>query len=284
MLVEDTAAFIERLEIQADEGDRHRRRMTRADLDVRTAQWEVHLAASAALEVERLIGLEHSPRRARSLERELGSIRRHLHSKRDELAASLARLDRLEAKARERAEHRRPHTTFRLHSNGYHVDCSVKRFVRLSATQLERPTYMLRYEARTWWWYLNRSWWDSGGLRPRVLAETVLRSDLERMLAADTQASARLALVGESATHNLQPVPDSLHLSVWSRHRGRCVDCGSVERVNFDRILATSRPSSETPRNFELRCQACRYRRDHNEARTRVGRARVDASLHQRFG
>ena len=182
------------------------------------------------------------------------------------------------------AETRRPHTTFRLHSNGHHVDFAVKRFVRLSATQLERPTYMRRCEARTWWWYLNRSWWDSSGLRPRELAETVLRSDLERMLAADTQASARLALVGESATHNLQPVPDSLHLSVWSRHRGRCVDCGSVERLNFDRILATSRPNSETPRNFELRCQACRYRRDHNEARTRVGRARVDASLHQRFG
>jgi hypothetical protein len=57
-----------------------------------------------------------------------------------------------------------------------------------------------------------------------------------------------------------------------------------MDRVNFDRILATSRPSSETPRNFELRCQACRYRRDHNEGRARVGRARVDANLLQRFG
>jgi hypothetical protein len=285
MLVEDSAAFVERLEVPAQGSDKHRRRAARAELEIQSGQWEVHLAASAALELERLIPREHSPRRVRILKRELGSIRRHLHAKREELEASMARLDRLEAKARADLARRQPHVMFRLHSAGRHVDCSEQRFGRLSATQLRRPVFVTKCDGRAWWWYLNRCWWDDDNLRSRELEDVVLRRDLERVFQADTRARARIAVLGEAAEADGGPaVPDSLHLSVWSRHRGRCVDCGSAERVNFDRIMATSRRSSETPRNFELRCQTCRDRRDHNEGRARVGSARVNAVPYPRFG
>ena len=284
MLVEDTAAFVERLEVTPDVGTRHRRRMARADLAVHAGQLEVHLAASAALELERRIRTEISPRRVRSLERELRGIRRHLDSKRAELAASLARRDRLEAHVHELSQRRSPHVTFRLHSMGHHSGSSEKRFAQLSARQLQRPVRVLRSKRGIWWWYLNRCWWDPRGLRPSEVADLVLRADLERMRETDGQARTRLALVEGLGEAVDRPPPASLHLSIWSKHRGRCVDCGSTERVNFDRILATSRPNSETPQNFDLRCQSCRDRRDHNESRARVGRARVDADLYQRFG
>ena len=164
------------------------------------------------------------------------------------------------------------------------MDCSERRFGRLAATQLVRPVFVLEREGRAWWWYLNRCWWDDGSLRRRQLEDLVLRRDLQRMLESDALARARIAVLGETGGDERLPIPDSLHLSIWSRDRGRCVDCGSAERVNFDRIIATTKRRAATPRNFELRCQTCRERRDHNEGRARISRARVDAVPYRQFG
>jgi hypothetical protein len=285
MLVEDTTAFVERLEVATEGGGRLRRRVAGAELEVLGARFEVHLAESAVGELERLLGEEGSVRSARSLRRELGSIQKHLRAKQDELAFRLARLERLEAKAGAQAERRAPHVTFRLHSAGHHLTCSERGFGRLSARQLDRPVFVMKTDGRAWWWYLNRCWWEDGGMRSRALAELVLRRDLQRMLESDALTRARVAVLGEvEGPEEDLPVPDSLHLSVWSRYRGRCVDCGSAERVNFDRIIATSRRRPATARNFELRCQTCRDRRDHNAGRARIGRARVDAVGYQRLG
>jgi hypothetical protein len=271
MLVEDRAAFIERLEAQLDSGDRRRARLARRKHEVLVGRWEVHLAESAVLELERLLGEENSAQRLHSLQRELGSLRKHLRTKREELANNLARVDRLEAKVGGQAR-QETHVAFRLHSTPFYVDCSERRFGRLAAAQLQRPVFVMKRDGRAWWWYLNRTWWDDGKLRQRELAELVLRRDLQRMLENDAVARARISILGATEGPDELPVPDSLHLDVWSRHRGLCVDCGSSERVNFDRIIATER-RSDTPRNFEVRCQECRERREHNEGRARISRA-----------
>jgi hypothetical protein len=273
MLVEDRAAFVERLEVPGEGNDRLRRRASRIELEVLSAQWEVQLAESATIEIARRIRERQSDRHLRSLQREYGAMRKHLHAKQEELAADLARLGRIEAKSLAYAARHQPHVGFRLHSAGYHVDCSESRFASLAAKQMNEPVFVSKREGRAWWWYLNRCWWDDGKLRRSELAELVLRRDLQRMLEADALARARIAIFGETEGDEELPVPDSLHLSVWERYRGRCVDCGSDERVNFDKIIAGSERSPDTPRNFELRCQACRERREHNEGRARISRA-----------
>ncbi len=282
MLVEDRAAFVERLEVPAGGDDKHHLRLTRAKHDVLGARWEVRLAESAVLELERLLQEEESARRLRSLRRELGAMRKHLHTSQDELAVNLARLDRLETKVRDRTERSQPYVAFRLHSTPHYMDYSEGRFASLASTQLQRPVFVLNRDGRAWWWYLNRSWWDDGKLRRRQLADLVLRRDLQRMLEADALARARIAILGETEGPEELPIPDSLHLDVWSRHRGRCVDCGSSERVNFDRIIASTERRSDAPRNFELRCQNCRDRREHNEGRARISRA-ASAITYQRI-
>ena len=275
MLVEDSAAFVERLEVPAEGTDKLRRDVARAELAVQNARWEVHLAESAVLELTRLIRDEGIGARARSLQRDLRAMRKHLHTKQESFAAGVARVDRLQAELRAHAARHQPHVAFRLHSAGHHVDCSERRFGRLAASQLQRPVFVLKRQGRAWWWYLNRSWWVDGRVRRSRVAEAVLRRDLQQMLAADALARARIAILGETEGEEELPVPDALHLSVWSRHRGRCVDCGSDERVNFDKILATSESRSETPLNFDLRCQACRDRRAHNEGRARISKAQA---------
>lgn len=275
MLVEDSAAFVERLEVPADDTDRLRRDVARAELDVLNARWEVHLAESAVLELTRLVRDEGIGGRARSLQRDLRAMRKHLRGMQEALVAGVARVDRLEAEYRAHAARDKPYVAFRLHSAGHHVDCSERRFGRMAASQLQRPVFMLKRERRAWWWYLNRSWWVDSSVKRSKLSEAVLRRDLQQMLAADALARARIAILGETDGEEGLPVPDALHLSVWSRHRGRCGDCGSDERVNFDKILATSERGTETPLNFELRCQTCRDRRVHNEARARIGKAQA---------
>jgi len=278
MLVEDSAAFVERLEVPADGTDKLRRDVARAELDVLNARWEVHLAESAVLELTRLVRNEGINGRARSLQRDLRAMRKHLRGTHEALAAGVARVDRLEAEARAYAARHQPYVAFRLHSSGHHVDCSERRFGRLATSQLHRPVFLLKREGRAWWWYLNRSWWVHGSVRRSKLSDAVLRRDLQQMLAADALARARIAILGAAEGEEGLPVPDALHLSVWSRHRGRCVDCGSDERVNFDKILATSERRIETPLNFELRCQACRDRRTHNEGRARISKAQADVT------
>jgi hypothetical protein len=277
MLVEDSAAFVERLEVPADGADKLRRDVARAELTVQNARWEVHLAESAVLELTRLVRDEGIGGRARSLQRDLRAMRKHLRGKQETFAAGVARVDLLQAELRAYAARHQPYVAFRLHSAGHHVDCSERRFGRLAASQVQRPVFVLKREGRAWWWYLNRSWWVDGGVRRSKVAEAVLRRDLQLMLAADAVARARIAILGESEGKEGLPVPDALHLNVWSRHRGRCVDCGSDERVNFDKILATSERRA-TPLNFELRCETCRDRRTHNEGRARISRAHADVT------
>ena len=283
MLVEDRAAFVERLELLDEPKRKLQRRLKQAELDLLSARWEVHLAESAVLELERRMRGAGSERESRRLQRELGAIQRHLRAKKDDIASATTRVDRLDAKSRAQDARQRQLVAFRLHSAGHHLDCSEGRFASLAARQLQRPAFVLKRDGRAWWWYLNRSWWDDGKLQQSELAALVLRRDLQLMLASDAVARARIAIFGKTEGEEGLPVPDSLHLSVWSRDRGRCVECGSDERVNFDRIIATSVRRANSTRNFELRCQACRDRREHNEGRARIGKAWAETVLYERI-
>jgi hypothetical protein len=58
-----------------------------------------------------------------------------------------------------------------------------------------------------------------------------------------------------------QPIPERVRHEVWRRDQGRCVDCGSRERLEYDHIIPVSRGGSNTARNIELRCEACNRRK-----------------------
>jgi hypothetical protein len=58
-----------------------------------------------------------------------------------------------------------------------------------------------------------------------------------------------------------EAIPERVRHEVWRRDQGRCVDCGSRERLEFDHIIPVSRGGSNTARNIELRCEACNRRK-----------------------
>jgi multidrug efflux pump subunit AcrA (membrane-fusion protein) len=284
MLVQDTAAFIEQLEVQ-EIGRRARKRrvrVTHAEVDVLRAELQAQRADDALrkLASELAIARELDDARGeRSLVHEMTMLRARLRAARHDLHASRARLERLERAASSDVERERRARIFRLHSARHYLEFSERRFVRLAALQFERPMLVAKRDGRRWWWYLDRFWWDDEGLSAREVAALVTRGDRERTDRAAEVARTRASLFGEvlppDKEETFSPI---VRFAVWCRDRGRCVDCRSLLELEYVQIIPYSRGGSRWIKNVELRCAECRARRQRNTARTEVSRARIESA------
>lgn len=54
-----------------------------------------------------------------------------------------------------------------------------------------------------------------------------------------------------------EAIPESVRLFVWQRDEGRCVKCGSQEKLEFDHVIPVADGGSSTDRNVQLLCEAC---------------------------
>lgn len=54
-----------------------------------------------------------------------------------------------------------------------------------------------------------------------------------------------------------EPIPDRVKMFVWERDSGRCVSCGSREKLEYDHIIPLSLGGSNTARNIQLLCESC---------------------------
>ena len=52
-------------------------------------------------------------------------------------------------------------------------------------------------------------------------------------------------------------IPESVRLFVWQRDEGKCVKCGSQERLEFDHIIPVAEGGGNTARNVQLLCEPC---------------------------
>ena len=284
MLVQDTAAFIEQLEVQ-EIGRRARKRrvrVTHAEVDVLRAELQTQRADDALrkLASELAIARELDDARGeRSLVHEMTMLRARLRAARHDLHASRARLERLERAASSDVERERRARIFRLHSARHYLEFSERRFVRLAALQFERPMLVAKRDGRRWWWYLDRFWWDDEGLSARDVAALVTRGDRERTDRAAEVARTRASLFGEVLPPDKEETfSPTVRFAVWCRDRGRCVDCRSLLELEYVQIIPYSRGGSRWIKNVELRCAECRARRQRNTARTEVSRARIESA------
>lgn len=60
----------------------------------------------------------------------------------------------------------------------------------------------------------------------------------------------------EAETARRENIPDSVKLFVWQRDQGKCVKCGSKEKLEFDHIIPFAMGGSNTERNLQLLCEA----------------------------
>jgi hypothetical protein len=144
-------------------------------------------------------------------------------------------------------------------------DAELQRF--LDEFLLRRPAHMrpgLRFR-RVW----SREEVSSLGSR----LPSVIRAEFDAVFAvAEEPALASVATQAKPSVSDprevvvpqaarREAIPERVRHEVWRRDQGKCVDCGSRERLEFDHIIPISKGGSNTVRNLELRCEVCNRRK-----------------------
>lgn len=54
-----------------------------------------------------------------------------------------------------------------------------------------------------------------------------------------------------------ESIPKEVRLFVWQRDEGKCVECGSNAKLEYDHIIPVAEGGSSTERNIQLLCESC---------------------------
>lgn len=63
--------------------------------------------------------------------------------------------------------------------------------------------------------------------------------------------------INNEKTASRERISDEVKMYVWKRDNGKCVMCGSQEKLEFDHIIPLSMGGSNTARNIQLLCERC---------------------------
>lgn len=57
--------------------------------------------------------------------------------------------------------------------------------------------------------------------------------------------------------HKRELIPNNVKIFVWNRDKGKCVQCESNEKLEYDHIIPIIKGGSSTGRNIQLLCEKC---------------------------
>jgi hypothetical protein len=95
---------------------------------------------------------------------------------------------------------------------------------------------------------------------PQPVAEGIAQDNAIHLKEALERRGAKVKIkegVTRNGSSGREAIPAAVRREVWKRDEGRCVDCGSRERLEYDHIIAVANGGSNTARNIELRCESC---------------------------
>jgi hypothetical protein len=135
---------------------------------------------------------------------------------------------------------------------------NVARAKRLLATSIETPVLLHEDESRRrrWWLFRDEVYWEEEGLREVEVKALAL----ERLTKNDRRIRRAVAMMEQASTFTApsrEAIPDDVKVFVWNRDGGRCVTCGSKERLEFDHVIPVALGGANTARNLQLLCEAC---------------------------
>ena len=126
------------------------------------------------------------------------------------------------------------------------------------ATQLDTPV-LLHEDAvrrRRWWLFRDEVYWEED-----TLTEIEVKAlALERLTKNDRRIKRAVAMMEQAdafTSPTRETIPDDVKVFVWNRDGGRCVTCGSKQRLEFDHIIPLALGGANTARNLQLLCETC---------------------------
>jgi len=90
----------------------------------------------------------------------------------------------------------------------------------------------------------------------------VIHPDLEVKVYCDSCAKIEgLYQEIDEADSRSRSISEDTKNQVWNRDKGKCVQCGSNEKLEFDHIIPFSKGGANTKRNIQLLCEPCNRRK-----------------------
>ena len=146
-----------------------------------------------------------------------------------------------------------------------------KEHIEYFEMQLEKPICLIRDDSsNTQWAYkgfvvtVEEKEKDIGIPRPeykRLSQEEKAQQVMETVTTQEkrVQKLSKLSSLENrmSKAAKRQPISDEVRMFVWQRDKGRCVQCGSNEKLVFDHIIPAAKGGSNTQRNLQLLCELC---------------------------
>lgn len=116
----------------------------------------------------------------------------------------------------------------------------------LLMTQRENPVLLLSNakSGRKWWMFRDKVYWEEADLNESEVKALLL--DWNRSQGEEGRRRS-----------NRKSLPNSVKLLVWDRDKGRCVQCGRDEDLEYDHIIPVSKGGSNTENNIQLLCVVC---------------------------
>lgn len=90
---------------------------------------------------------------------------------------------------------------------------------------------------------------------------------LQRQKDKEIKKRALLELADEGLiypTAKREPIPKDIVDAIWNRDHGKCVYCGSTEKIHIDHIIPFSKGGSDDIKNLQLLCQKCNLEKSNN--------------------
>lgn len=131
-------------------------------------------------------------------------------------------------------------------------------YSRLIKSNMEIPVCVMHEDAtrKRWWIYRNEVYLEDEGLSVDDVKILILdRAEQDRKKLR--RAAARLTTTERGDERVREHISDDIKEFVWRRDGGRCVQCGSQEKLEYDHIIPISKGGSNTARNIQLLCESC---------------------------
>jgi 5-methylcytosine-specific restriction endonuclease McrA len=109
---------------------------------------------------------------------------------------------------------------------------------------------------RRWWFFAGEAYREDEGYDATQM-KALIRERQGQKTRRVRRAVALMQQHDPPASPQRDVIAEEVRLAVWRRDAGRCVSCGSKERLQFDHVIPVALGGAGTVENLQLLCGTC---------------------------